>query len=135
MARTEFHSKLEEQIEAIESVAKETKGVATAITDREERPNADSVIALATDLMVKHCVGNATPVDVIEFNQLSEGDPRTAFEELKFNNEKLRALYDVICPSAPPTSAPQTAPRTTPPEPKSPPPTSPPRGKGSAKKR
>jgi hypothetical protein len=72
--------------------------------------------------MQNHCSKEyPTTVSLIKFGALSN-DGKTAFEKLKFNDDKLRELYRVICPHAPKTPE-STGPAATP---------SP--GKGSGKK-
>jgi hypothetical protein len=121
MARTEIFRKFEEQIQAIKSVARENQRVADVLEQSVENIPT-YVITLATDLMQNHGSKEyPTTVSLIKFDALSK-DGKTAFEKLKFNEDKLRELYRVICPHAPKMPE-STGPAATPPP-----------GKGSGKK-
>jgi hypothetical protein len=118
--RTEIHRKFAEQIQAIESVAKETKGVATetkgvatAITDSEDSmvniPD-DIVIPVSTlirALLQDECFRDAGHTDVSEiaFTKLLEQKSITEDQERKlrdigFDDDKLQKLYLAICRQA-----------------------------------
>ena len=137
MPRTEIHSKLERQIQAIELVAQANERVAVVL-ERGEVDIPDEVVKLAKGLMAL-CGDTTQQSDIIARLRDAEGEAFEAFNKLGFVEVNLQELYCVICtnPNVGCTSGPTPPPatRTTPPEPKSPPPTSPPRGKVAAKKR
>jgi hypothetical protein len=117
--RTEIHRKFAEQIQAIESVAKETKGVATetkgvatAITGREDSMANIPELVILLSALIRALQDNCkpgdgiTPVDEITFNNLSnqmsitkdQADALTI--DIGFDDDKLQKLYLAICPQA-----------------------------------
>ena len=122
--RTEFHRKLAEQIQAIESVAKETKGVATetkgvatAITDEDRvadiLPDLVILVAILVQALLRACSGveggpifvSEITLDRLRSEDFIDESQKGALSGIGFSdNTKLQELYRVICPNAPDTS-------------------------------